>query len=93
MKEKDVSQLQLAERKWIVKDKFDRRRYGLNFYGSIRPYLVGTWVIVKLPPGVPKGKIPCSKSLQVEKVLGNWRYMLSDDSGCFAQGVLIIFSN
>ncbi len=40
--------------------------------------MVGTWVTVKLPPGVPKGDIPRSRLLRVEKILGNWRYMLSD---------------
>ncbi len=77
-KEKNISQLKLMERNQIARDKFQHRRYGQNFYGSIRPYLVGTWVTVKLPPGVPKGDIPRSRQLRVEKILRNWRYMLSD---------------
>ncbi len=39
--------------------------------------MVGDWVTVRLP-SAPKGSCPRSKPLWVEKVPGNWQYILSD---------------
>ncbi|MCP4337402.1 MAG: DDE-type integrase/transposase/recombinase [Desulfobulbaceae bacterium] len=74
----DLHQLKLAERRRICKEKFARRKYGTSeSTKSLKPYVVGNWVTVKLPSS-PKGCCPRSKPLRVEKVLGNWRYFLSD---------------
>ncbi len=74
----DVQSLKLAERWWICLEKFSRRRYGHSESSpSLRPYVVGNWVTVKLP-STPKGCCPRSHPLRVEKCLGQWRYILSD---------------
>ncbi len=74
----DVQQLKLAERRWICREKFSRRQYGhTESSPSLRPYVVGNWVMVKLP-SAPKGCCARSCPLRVEKCLGQWRYILSD---------------
>ncbi|MCP4343228.1 MAG: transposase family protein, partial [Desulfobulbaceae bacterium] len=71
----DIQSIKLAERKRIAKEKYNRCRYGQNdSVPSLRPYLVGNWVTVKLPVSL-KGFCPRSKPLRVEKCLGKWRYI------------------
>jgi hypothetical protein len=74
---KDIKELKMAERKRIVADKFQRRRFGKDPKTPLRPYIVGNWVTVKLPSPA-KGTPPRSRPLRVEKILGDWRYLLSD---------------
>ncbi len=44
---------------------------------ALHPYVVVNWVTTKLPHA-PKGSSPQSQPLRVEKIIGQWRYLLSD---------------
>jgi transposase InsO family protein len=76
-KTKSIQELKLDERRRIVQEKFARRRYGRDPKTPLRPYIVGSWVTVR-NPSTPKGLPPRSRPLRVEKILGNWNYLLSD---------------
>ncbi len=82
-------QLDVEERRQIVNDKFQKRRYGRDTVVSKFPYRVGDFVCTRLPIAeIRKGQPPFSPPKQVIKVLGKWKYRLSDGSTWNARQII-----
>ena len=74
------SSMPLGERKRVVQQKFEKRRYGKNTIRKRGPYKEGQWVTTKLPSAeVQKGCNPRSAPQRILEALGNYTYKL--DSG------------
>ncbi|MCP4339056.1 MAG: transposase family protein [Desulfobulbaceae bacterium] len=75
--------LSMEEKKQIVQEKFNQRRYGQDPSKPIpkHPYHVGDIVTTKRPPAeIHKGQSSRSQPLRIQKVVGRWTYQLEDGS-------------
>ncbi|MCP4342595.1 MAG: DDE-type integrase/transposase/recombinase, partial [Desulfobulbaceae bacterium] len=96
MSKKRSSHMSKEQKDQIVKEKFQKRRYGNNPIGctnpsdsnssNVRPhprhpYHIGQQVMTKRPQAqVLKGQTPWSAPKRIQKIVGQWTYQLEDGS-------------